>query len=263
MKRIYFYFLTGLFVLGLASGCAEKKVVKRESVIPAERVMIKMEAKRRRVKTFLGKGEIHIRAKSNENKFNFILKFKKPDSLYVAGYGPFGITIAEFILTDDSFEYYDDVNNKVYRGENPGRIIDKIFNINLAPNEFRNLLIGLADFNLDLRRAPKKYFYDKNHFHLVFRDSANAIRKYEIERKEMALEEFDLTGGKSSAVKLNVKYSDFKDYARGKLFLPSRIKVVSKNPFTSLNITYKHIEINKKISSLRFIIPNDAQVIEW
>ena len=263
MSKVFRIIVLAIFLLGLLNGCAEKKIVRKEATIPPERVMIKMEAKRRRVKTFSGKGSIFIRTKRSENKFNFVLKFKKPDSLYVAGYGPFGITIAEFVLTDNSFEYYDDVNNKVYRGEEPEKIIKKIFNVNLAPNEFRNLLIGFADFNLDLRRAPKQYSYDDDYFHLVFQDSLNSTRKYEIRKKDLSLDEFEFSGGKEGNLNLQVKYSGFKDYIGGKLAIPFRIKAVSKNPSTTINIDYKRIEINKKINSLGFLIPNDAQVVEW
>ncbi len=255
--------LIGFILLLLVSGCAEKKIVQRRATIPAERVMIKVEAKRRRVNTFKGSGTIKIRTKTSENKFNFVLKFKKPDSLYVAGYGPFGITLSEFILTDNSFEYYDDVNNIVYRGGSPGRIIKKIFNFNLSQNEFRNLLLGFADFNLDLRHSPKKYFYDDKYFHLTFEDSLKNIRRYLIDKKEIALKEFGFKSAGKQPIDLKVKYANFKDFEDGKLIIPLKIKAVVNNPSTVLNVNYRKIEINKKITSLKFNIPNDAEVVEW
>ncbi len=260
MKKFFVLLFGLIFLLG---GCSEKKIVRKNLRVPAERVMIKMEAKRRSVKTFSGKGTISVRTKFSDNKFNFLMKYKRPDSLYVAGFGPFGITIAEFILTDNSFEYYDDINNKVYRGEEPEKLIEKLFKINLTPIEFRSLLLGFANFNSDLRRKPFQYFDNEEDYDLIFIDSLKRKREYKIDKKKLILNKFEASSGKVGAMNLEIKYYDFLSIDFGKFDLPKRIKVVSEKPYSVLQIDYKEIEVNKKINSLKFMIPKDARTVNW
>jgi outer membrane lipoprotein-sorting protein len=243
--------------------CSQKETVKRSTVVPAERVIIKLEAKRRRIKTFTGIGTVYLRKGKRENKFNFEYKFKKPDSLYIAGIGPFGITVAEALFTDESFNYYDAVNNVVYRGNNSEKILAKLFGVPLSSGELRSLMMGFVNLSPELHKTPVKYSQYDSEYNLTFLDSSeNIFRNYIIEKNEMRLINFSVTDSENSKI-MNIHYYDFKSLNSGKYINPYEIKVEAKKDKTVLDIHYKRISVNSKLSSIKFIIPNDAKLVEW
>jgi outer membrane biogenesis lipoprotein LolB len=252
-----------LSVGALFTSCSQKVAVRRTSVVPAERVIIKLEAKRRRIKTFSSIGTVYLRKGKQENKFNFEYKFKKPDSLYIAGIGPFGITVAEAIFTDESFNYYDAVNNVVYRGGNSEKIIEKIFGVPLTSGELRSLMMGFVNLSPELHKTPVKYSQDGSEYYLTFLDSTkNIFRNYLIEKDKMRLINFDVTNRENSKI-INIHYYDFKPLKNGKFINPFEIKVEAKKERTVLDIKYKRINVNGVLGSMKFVIPNDAKLVEW
>ena len=243
--------------------CSQKEVVKRTTIVPAERVIIKLEAKRRRIKTFTGIGTVYLRNGKQENKFNFELKFKKPDSLYISGIGPFGITVAEALFTDESFNYYDAINNIVYRGYNNEKIIKKIFGVPLTSGELRNLMMGFINLTPELHKTPVKYSQNDSEYNLIFKDSTkNIYRNYLIDKDEMHLINFAISDSDNRQL-MNVHYYDFMSLQNGKYNNPLEIKVEAKRNKTVLDIHFKRISVNSILSSLKFIIPNDAKLVEW
>ncbi|MBK8662268.1 MAG: DUF4292 domain-containing protein [Ignavibacteriales bacterium] len=41
---------------------------------------------------------------------------KRPDSLNINVYGPFGIELANVLLTETEFKFYESLNNTLYKG---------------------------------------------------------------------------------------------------------------------------------------------------
>ncbi len=249
-----------LFTFGLISCSSEKEIARKEKVIPAERLVVKLEANRRKIKTFHATGVITVNSPQVNSKFNFSVDYKKPDSLKLTAFGPFGIEIAQLLLTEDFFNYYDALGNTLYQGSNGKQISQKIFRIPLGFNELKNLLLGKADFTAVLRKKPTRYALENGAYVLHFREPESGFeRRYVILKNNLSLDNFEIVNKKNEKV-FSVVYSKFKKAKGGREPFPYKIRVESQAKNSVLEIEYHTVKINGNINDLRLQLPNDVTI---
>ena len=104
--------ITGfLLLLIFFEGCVPSKPAYVEEVLPADRLVKKLEANRRKIKTFEGSGILNVVSPKLEAKATFEVYLKKPDSLKFIIYGPFGIDLAQALVTNSEFTFHDIMKN--------------------------------------------------------------------------------------------------------------------------------------------------------
>ena len=135
LKRILYYGVIALLSVIVITSCSTEKSVSSKKVIPADRLIRKLEGNRRTIKTFHGKGVLNIRSANFKGKTSFEISVKKPDSIKISIYGPFGIDLAHGLVTKRDFIFYDVLKNRVYTGENNNQGLKSIFKIDLTFNE--------------------------------------------------------------------------------------------------------------------------------
>ena len=135
MINIYKSIIVVLLVI-IISSCVPSKPTYEEEVLPADRLVKKMEANRRKIKTFEGSGVLNVESPEVEAKATFEVYLKKPDSLKFIIYGPFGIDLAQALVTNSEFMFHDVMKNVVYKGRSDNDILKKIFHIDLSFMEF-------------------------------------------------------------------------------------------------------------------------------
>ncbi len=118
---IVFSVISQIFV-----GCVPAKQMREKTVITSSRLIKKIEANRRKIRTFSATGILNIESPEFSGKGNFEVILKKPDSIRVSIYGPFGIDLAQILVTKSDFTYYDVLKNKVNKGEKRNGILKKI-----------------------------------------------------------------------------------------------------------------------------------------
>ena len=134
--RIIILFLSAI----LLSKCVPSKPVYEEEVLPADRLVKKLEANRRKIKTFEGSGVLNVQSPNLEAKASFEIYLKKPDSLKLVIYGPFGIDLAQALVTDSEFIFHDVIKNVVYKGRSDNNLLKKIFHVDLTFSELIDAL---------------------------------------------------------------------------------------------------------------------------
>ena len=121
-----------IFSISIIIGCSsEKKISTTEKIIPASRLLRKMEGNRRKIKTFQGTGTIRVKSEKFSGKTSFEVFIKKPDSIKISIYGPFGIDVAHGLFSDGSVVFYDVLKNRVYTSSESTNILQTLFNINI------------------------------------------------------------------------------------------------------------------------------------
>jgi outer membrane lipoprotein-sorting protein len=111
----------------LIEGCVPSKPLEEVELLPSERLINKLEANRRKIKNFEGVGVFEIESEQFNNSATFQIIMQKPDSIYFSVLGPFGIELAQALVTKDSYVFYDALQNTAYRGGVDDDILKKYF----------------------------------------------------------------------------------------------------------------------------------------
>ncbi len=254
-----------LFVIVLitimVASCVPSKPTYEEEVLPADRLIKKLEANRRKVKTFQGSGILNIKTPKMEAKASFEVYLKKPDSIKFSIYGPFGIDLAEAVVSNTEFIFYDAIRNKVYKGRTDKNLLKKIFHINLSFSELIDAFAGAVNLTDKLRLKPDNYVLKDDSYMLSYIDSTSSKESiFEIQISNLAIKKYKLYAGKGNLL-FEGNYSKFRMYNR--VAIPYSTIVENKNQKQKINIDYRNISVNEELPDLTLEIPTDAQVIEW
>ncbi len=259
VKRFVTYGLLSFILLGLFACSSEKKVTREERIIPAERLIVKLEANRRKIKTFVASGNITVNSPEINTKFNFTIEYKKPDSLKIVAFGPFGLDLASLLLTDDYFYYYDAIGNVLYKGENEKKIIERLFRIPISTNSLKSLMIGRADFSSVLRVRPQEYRLNGSEYEMKFVNENGASDFFRIARKDLNLLDFEILSNENGKI-LSVNYSNFKRVKNYSEYFPFKIYVESPPRKSQFVIEYHSVKINENLNDLRLTLPSDVKI---
>ncbi|MCF6270752.1 MAG: DUF4292 domain-containing protein [Melioribacteraceae bacterium] len=252
-----------LFSIFIISGCSAEKEIKsrEEKIIPANRLLRKMEGDRRKIKTFQGTGTIRVKSEKFSGKTSFEIFIKKPDSIKISIYGPFGIDVAHGLFSGESFIFYDVLRNRVFTGSKSKDVLQKLFKIDLSFEDLLDSFTGAVNLTTKLRSEPTDYEVLEDIYNLTYIDRAiNKKSIYRITKDELKITEY-LVSTLSGKELLSGEYSKFKDYED--VPIPSALLIRNREKGESINIEYKKIIVNKEIKSLSIYLPTDIETIEW
>ncbi len=251
-----------LFSIFIIIGCSsEKKISTTEKIIPANRLLRKMEGNRRKIKTFKGTGTIRVKSEKFSGKTSFEILIKKPDSIKISIYGPFGIDVAHGLFSNGSFVFYDVLKNRVYTSSESKDILQTLFKIDLSFEDLLDSFTGAVNLTSKLRSEPTDYEILEDIYNLTYIDSSeNKKSIYRVTKEDLKITEF-LVLSLAGKELLSGEYSRFRDY--DDVPIPSELLIRNKDKRQSLNVEYKRIIVNEQIKSLSIQLPTDIELIEW
>ncbi len=259
--KTFFYTLIIISISLLFSSCVPSKPVEEERILPADRLMKKLEVNRRKIKTFLGSGTINLDSPELTAKASFQVAIKKPDSIRISFYGPFGIDLAQAVATKRDFVFYDVINNRVYRGITKDLSLKNIFKVDLTFNELMDAFAGAVDLTDKLRREPDDLFVKDDTYFLTYSDGVTGRQSlYEILIDDLAITKYKIVERPSNSI-LEGAYRDFEMF--DEVPLPYKININYKLMNQKIDIDYRNIKINDELGNLSFTIPEDAEIVEW
>lgn len=261
IKKILYYSSIVLLNIFLITSCSTEKAVRNEKVIPADRLIRKLEGNRRTIKTFYGKGVLNIRGKSFKGKTSFEISVKKPDSIKISIYGPFGIDLAQGLITKRNFLFYDVLKNRAYTGTNNDKVLKSIFKIDLTFNELIDAFAGAVNLTDKLRTEPDIYITEGDTYQLLYLDEKNNKKsRYEINKDDLAIINYSVSTMLNDEL-FEGDYSKFQEFER--VPIPFNSTIINKVKNESLSIEYRSVEVNEKIESLAIKLPSDVKIIKW
>jgi outer membrane lipoprotein-sorting protein len=260
LKRLFFLITILVFTGLYFNGCVPSKPTEEVEILPSERLINKLEANRRRIKTFEGTGTISIKSDQLDNSATFKIVVSKPDSIYLTIMGPFGIELAQAYVTNNSFAFYDALQNTVYEGAASDEILKEIFKINLSFNDLLDAFVGSINLTDKLYLQPDGYEIVYDQYVLKYVDKETSLQtKYVVDVRELGITDFELSNSEENL--LEGKYSKF-SILEG-VAVPYQIKIANKRDNQLLQIDYRNMRANKKDIFINFKVPDDATVIKW
>lgn len=262
MKQVKKIILVILFLLiSFHEGCIPSKPTEEAEILSSERLINKLEANRRRIRTFEGSGTIIVRNSDLKNSALFQIILQKPDTIFLTIFGPFGIELAQSLITKNDFVFYDALQNTAYEGKVDSDILRDIFKIDLSFNDLIDAFIGAVNLTENLYKPPSSYdvIYDK--YLITYTDSiTNKSAEYKVDVRELGITDYILKDG-SGKINLEGKYSDF-GIIEG-VAIPYKIELRNPSENQNILVEYKSISANKKNILVNFKIPQDATIIKW
>lgn len=262
MKLFLKIFLVLIFLFAVMSdGCVPSKPTDDVEILSSERLINKLEVNRRRIKSFEGSGTILVKNSKMNNSASFRVVLQKPDSIYLTIFGPFGIELAQALVTRSNFIFYDALKNTAYEGNVDDEVLRDIFRIDLSFNELIDAFIGSVNLTSNLYKQPSNYevIYDK---YLITYVDSELFRtsQYKVDVRELGITEYILKD-KNGEVTIEGKYSDF-GIIEG-VAVPYKIELRNKKEDQFVSVEYKSMSANKKNIYVDFEIPEDATIIKW
>ncbi len=262
MKKQYSLLTAFILLLLLnVSGCAPTEILKERSSLSSERLINKLEANRRKILKFEGTGTLKV----NSNQLNTSASFKvtliKPDSISLMIMGPFGIELAQTLVTKDDFKFYDVLHNTLFIGETNEHVLRDIFRINLPFSDLMDAFIGSVNLTKHLYKEPNTYSELDDVYKLTYLDSLqNLTTNYTIDMNKLGIIDYKLVGNTGEII-LSGQYSKFKMIEN--VAVPFKINVQNRRENQQVKINYKKIETNSNDISINFNIPDDAKILRW
>ncbi len=261
MKKISLIILFLSNILILINGCVPSQPTEEFELLPSERLTNKLEANRRKIKNFEGTGTIFVNTPQMDNSATFRIVLQKPDSIYLTIMGPFGIELAQALVTKDKFTFYDALKNTAYIGAVNSNALQSIFRINLSFEDLLDAFVGSVNLTNNLYRAPDDYFVEDDRYVLTYLDSARTNKTvYKVDVRQLGITEYRLFG-LDDILMLQGKYSDFELLEN--VAVPYKIAIENISDEQKINIDYKKINVNKNNIFIDFKIPDDATIIKW
>ncbi|HAB51079.1 MAG: hypothetical protein A2315_02890 [Ignavibacteria bacterium RIFOXYB2_FULL_35_12] len=262
MKLLSKAFLVLLFTsVIMFDGCVPSKPTEEVEILSSERLINKLEVNRRRIKSFEGNGTILVRNPQINNSASFRVVLQKPDSIYLTIFGPFGIELAQALVTKSHFIFYDALKNTAYEGKVDDEVLHDIFRIDLTFSELLDAFVGSVNLTNNLYKQPTNYevIYDK--YLITYVDSSSfKTSQYKVDVRELGITEY-LLMDKNGEAAIEGKYSDF-GIIEG-VAVPYKIELRNKKENQLVTVEYKNMSANKKNIYVDFEIPEDATIIKW
>jgi len=252
--------LLSLFLF-FVEGCVPSKPTEDYELLPSERLINKLEANRRKIKNFEGVGVFEIESEQYNNSANFQVVMQKPDSIYFAVLGPFGIELAQALVTKETYIFYDAIQNTAYTGNVNDDILNNIFKINLSFSDLLDAFVGSVNLTPNLYKQPNEYSVQGEQYVLTYLNQDKEMKSvYKVDIRQLGITDYSLTSF-DKTINLEGKYSKFELIEN--VAIPFSIEISNKVQNQDVKIKYKNIYANSKGVKVKFELPDDAEIIEW
>jgi len=262
LKRLVLPLLILISLFLSVPGCVPSKPVEDVEILPSERLINKLEVNRRRIKSFEGTGTISLKTNSLNTTASFRVVMQKPDSIALTILGPFGIELAQALVTNDNFIFYDALQNTAYTGNVNDEVLKIIFRIDLSFNDLLDAFIGSVNLTDKLYRNPDSYDVIYDEYVLTYIDSLEGrSTQYKVDVRELGIKNYWLRELDSDKILLEGKYSKF-DLLEN-VAVPYKVEIINRVEDQQMVIDYKSMIANNRSINIDFRIPGDATIIEW
>ncbi len=203
-------------------------------------------------------GEISIDSPDISNSGSITVSINKPDSVFTKLEGPFGMDIADLLITRSNFIYYKPQDNTVIRGPSNSRYLGIIMKIDIEFDDIINAFSGKFSFN-DETYDEETVSVDKGSY-LIALKNEDEIKKFWIDPENYYVTKigsYEINGD----TKIEILYENF--YESDGIHFPKNITITRPKERQNIWLTYSREKFNNNKLTYRLKIPKSAKQINW
>lgn len=225
-----------------------------------EELKVRVNENARKLRSLDADGEISIDSPEISNTGSITVSINKPDSVYTKLEGPFGMDIADLLITRNNFIYYKPQDNKVIRGPSTQRYLSIILKIKIDFDELVNAFSGKFSFNKSADDYKNVNISKDEENFIVTIISDNESKKYWINNEDFyvtRLATYDLDGN----LLIEIIYNNF--FESDDIYFPQKISINRPKEKQNIWLTYYSQKFNNNRLTYKLKIPKSAKQINW
>ncbi len=246
----------------LMLSCTGSKEYAELDKIPIKEIKQKINEHFGKIESLEAYGTIAFDSPDMSNSGYVEVRLKKPDSILVKIEGPFGIDIANALITRTDFIYYNVQDNKVIMGPTSEINIGAILKIQLSFDELINSFSG--SFYFENEEQDSLDAASENNSYVLRVDRDYSKKKFLIEPVSFVVNTYTVYDKKNKRL-LEVNYSKFESESvpAGTVNFPNQIIIYKPDTKQTVWLIYDGKELNKKDLSFKIKYPGSAKIIRW
>lgn len=257
----YIIIILGTLLLHSCSTSSEMETEEKQSnaiLLSPSELKSKVNEQSLKMTSLDCEGDINIDSPELNSSGSITISICKPDSIYSKLEGPFGISIANFLITRNNFIYYNIRENTVIKGSSSPLNLGAILKLKL---DFNDLIYGYSCsyYFPDTSSINSDVSYDKNLYLLKIMENEQT-KKLWINPKFFYIEKYELLD-KTGNSKLKIEYTDFN--LEKNIYFPNNVYITNPIEKQNLWISYGKKVFNNNKLKFRLKIPKSAKVINW
>lgn len=212
-----------------------------------------------KLKSFDAEGDISMNTPDMNNSGSLSVSINKPDSIFIKIEGPFGISVANMLITRTNFIYYNAMENIVYKGASNASNLSAILNFKINFDDLINSFSGSLVFE-DTTAANTTIGMDGNDIVLTVSDSINNVmKKYWVDMNNFYINKYKMFNTKGTI--FEVEYSNYNSFSDK--FFPEKISISKPKDKQYVWLNYSDKNLNTKYLNYKLKIPKSAREINW
>jgi outer membrane lipoprotein-sorting protein len=258
-KALRYIVILPLIALIACTGSREDAELDK---IPIKEIKQKVNEQFNKIESLEAYGTIAFDSPEMSNTGYMEIRLKKPDSVLVKIEGPFGIDIANALITRTDFIYYNVQDNKVILGPTSDINIGAILKIKVSFDELINSFSGAFYFENEEQDSIDAA--SENNSYVLQVNKEYGKKKYFIEPYSYVVNTYSVYDNKNRQL-LEVNYSKFESESilSGTVNFPSQITINKPDTKQTVWLVYEGKELNKKNLSFKIKYPRSAKIIRW
>ena len=232
--------------------------IKKGDGMSFEDIKARVNASSERLFSLDADGEISIDSPELSNTGSITVSINKPDSIYTKLEGPFGIDVADLLITRNDFIYYNVMDNKVIKGVSTPDNLRYIMKVKVSFDELINAFSGKYTFSEDNYEDAKVTSEGNNY--IVTTKSGLESRKFWIDMKSYFVTKIGTYDEKGN-IKIEIIYDNF--YEKDGIYFPKNISISRPSEKQNIWLTYYNEEFNNNKLTYKLKIPKSAKTILW
>lgn len=254
---IILFFISALF-FSACSGSGGNDVEK----IPVKEIKEKVNSNSVVIETMEASGNIAFDSPEQSGQGWIEVRIRKPDTVYVKIDGPFGISVAQALITRNDFIYYNVQENKAITGPTNDINIGAVLRIKVT---FDELISGFSGgFFFEDETNDSDLAESESGFYTILKPETGGLLKYFIDPVLFTVQKYNKFD-KNNKTLVEVNYNNyFEELASGKRFyFPANIKIKNPGKKQSVWVDYQNKNFNKPDLNFNVKIPKSAKIINW
>ncbi len=247
-------FISTLTLVSCKSKTAVVNASKNESLKSVNKTIENYYNNKNEFSTLYIKSSARYATEKQTQNVTVEIKIKKDEQILVS-IRFLGITMAKALITPTTVSYYEKLNGTYYEGDFTG--LSQFLGTDLDFDKVQNIVLGRAIDNL------KEGKYSETFVDQVYRldeiSDSNTKKSFYIDGNSFLINKQEITQTEEER-KIEVVYSNKKEYSQMTLPLSINIDTYQKKGNTQIDLQYSTVTFNEELS-FPYSVPNDYKRI--